>query len=169
MQQYRQWYYSDTSSRYFSSISTPILTSLISESESTFSSSTAAIFLIFALFTLSNPYSIYPSFRRYLNSSWNFTFKVWEKSGNFIGSYYWKFSFSWHFGIFCKWLLNLLKSFSYLFSLLSLRQSAPFEYCFVSENSSNYWLKQSFCGFFVWQYVTQNWRDYSNSVFAWLI
>ena len=24
---------------------------------------------------------LYPSFRKYLNSSWNFTFKVWEKSG----------------------------------------------------------------------------------------
>ena len=64
--------------------------------------------------------------------------------------YYWKFSFSWHFGIFCKWLLNFLE-FSYLFSLLSPRQSAPFEYSFVSENSSNYWLKQTFCGFFVRQ------------------
>ena len=93
---------------------------------------------------------LYPSFRKYLNSSWNFTFKVWENPENIIGSYYWKLSFFWHFGIFCKWLLNLLE-FSYLFSLLSPRQSAPFEYSFVSENSSNYWLKQSFCGFFVWQ------------------
>ena len=47
-------------------------------------------------------------------------------------------------------MLHLLE-FSYLFSLLSPRQSAPFEYSFVSENSSNYWLKQTFCGFFVRQ------------------
>ena len=46
---------------------------------------------------------------------------------------------------------SICSSFFYLFSLLSPRQSAPFEYFFVSENSSNDWLKQSFCDFFVRQ------------------